>query len=120
VHDRITAGLAVAVAFNSGNLPAVAQALRARIFRTNPCTSPATTITRKRASSGPNGQPKPNVGREKAQEAAQCSPAGSRCCRRFRPEDAGSDWNDLAQPARSGRRCVSNCAPASPSARAGR
>jgi putative DNA primase/helicase len=94
VHDA-TAGLAVAVAFNSGNLSAVAQRMRAH-FPDKPLYIAGDNDHQKARELGPNGQPKPNVGQEKAQEAAQCS-GGQLLLPRFRPEDAGSDWNDLAQ-----------------------
>lgn len=45
----------------------------------------------------PDGRPKPNVGREKAEEAAAAI-GGQAIFPVFSADDKGTDWNDLAQP----------------------
>ena len=77
------------VAFNAGNLAAVAQACRARY--------PDRTIyiagdnDHRREAEG-----KPNVGREKAEQAAAAI-GGFTLLPVFAEHDGGSDWNDLAR-----------------------
>jgi len=84
-------GLPVAVAFNAGNLAAVAKAYRA--------TDPSRSIV----IAGDNDHhlphrpvPLPNVGKEKA-EAAAVAVGGAVALPPFPLGDRGSDWNDLAQ-----------------------
>jgi antirestriction protein ArdC/phage/plasmid primase-like uncharacterized protein len=85
VHESL--GLPVVVAFNSGNLPVVAQAFRDK--------HPSSTLV----IAGDNDHTKPiekNVGLQKAQEAAQ-KVAGHLLLPKFEKESTGTDWNDLAQ-----------------------
>ncbi|AWK88591.1 zincin-like metallopeptidase domain-containing protein [Azospirillum thermophilum] len=82
-------GLAVAVAFNAGNLGPVAEALRQR-YPDKPLVI-----------AGDNDhvnerQGKPNVGREKAEDAA-ARVGGTVLLPAFRLDDRGTDWNDLAR-----------------------
>jgi len=84
-------GLPVAVAFNAGNLAAVAKAYRA--------ADPSRSIV----IAGDNDHhlphrpvPLPNVGKEKA-EAAAMAVGGVVILPSFPAGDRGSDWNDLAQ-----------------------
>ncbi|MFC7556425.1 toprim domain-containing protein [Pseudoroseomonas wenyumeiae] len=84
-------GLPVAVAFNAGNLLAVAKAYRA--------ADPSRPIV----IAGDNDHhlprravPLPNVGKEKA-EAAAAAVRGVAALPAFPPGDRGSDWNDLAR-----------------------
>jgi putative DNA primase/helicase len=77
------------VAFNAGNLAAVARACRARY--------PERTIY----IAGDNdhqrdAEGKPNVGREKAEQAAVAI-GGFALLPAFAAHDRGSDWNDLAR-----------------------
>jgi putative DNA primase/helicase len=87
VHEMTD--LPAVVAFNAGNLAAVAQACRARY--------PERTIyiagdnDHRREAEG-----KPNVGREKAEQAAN-SVGGFTLLPVFAEHNAGSDWNDLAR-----------------------
>lgn len=85
-----TTGLPVAVAMASGNLGAVARVIRSHYRRTSiimaadndhhlPLRDP----------------PLPNVGKLKAEEAAR-SCEGIVLIPTFKPEDKGTDWNDLA------------------------
>jgi putative DNA primase/helicase len=77
------------VAFNAGNLAAVAQACRARY------PDRAIYITgdndHQREAAG-----KPNVGRERAEQAAAAI-GGFTLLPTFARHDSGSDWNDLAR-----------------------
>ncbi|MBI0539082.1 toprim domain-containing protein [Roseomonas sp. KE2513] len=91
-------GLPVAVAFNAGNLEAVAKAYRA--------ADPSRPIV----IAGDNDHhlpkravPLPNVGKEKA-EAAAVAVGGIAAVPSFPVDDRGSDWNDLAR--RQGREPV--------------
>ncbi|UFN51526.1 toprim domain-containing protein [Roseomonas sp. OT10] len=84
-------GLPVAVAFNAGNLAAVAKAYRA--------ADPSRPIV----IAGDNDHhlprravPLPNVGKEKA-EAAAIAVRGVAVLPSFLPTDRGSDWNDVAR-----------------------
>ncbi len=84
-------GLPVAVAFNAGNLAAVAKAYRA--------ADPSRPIV----IAGDNDHhlatrtvPLPNVGKEKA-EAAAAAVGGTAAVPSFPAGDRGSDWNDLAR-----------------------
>ncbi|WP_373533466.1 zincin-like metallopeptidase domain-containing protein [Vampirovibrio sp.] len=85
VHEAL--GLPVVVAFNSGNLPTVAQAFREKY--------PANTLV----ITGDNDHTKPiekNVGLLKAQEAAQ-KVGGHLLNPEFEKGSTGTDWNDFAQ-----------------------
>jgi phage/plasmid primase-like uncharacterized protein len=84
-------GLSVAVAFNAGNLAAVARAYR------------AADPTRPIVIAGDNDHhlprravPLPNIGKEKA-EAAAAAVGGIVALPLFPAGDRGSDWNDLAR-----------------------
>ena len=88
-------GFAVLVAFNAGNLQAVALSVRA--------AHPDARIViagdndhHKPRELGAAGQPIANVGRVAAEEAAT-SVSGYALVPTFRPGDACTDWNDLAQ-----------------------
>ncbi|MFP5515692.1 MAG: DUF5710 domain-containing protein [Alphaproteobacteria bacterium] len=82
-------GLAVAVAFNAGNLGPVAEALRQR-YPDKPLVIAGDNDHVKER------QGKPNVGREKAEDAA-ARVGGTMLLPTFRPNDRGTDWNDLAR-----------------------
>ncbi len=85
VHEAL--GLPVVVAFNSGNLPVVAQACRDK--------HPTSILV----IAGDNDHTKPiekNVGLQKAQEAAQ-KVDGHLLLPEFEKGSTGTDWNDLAQ-----------------------
>jgi putative DNA primase/helicase len=88
-------GLPVAVAFHASNLAAVAQAYRA--------ADPGLRIIiagdndhQREQEIGADGRPGRNVGRLKAEVAAQAVDAAL-LIPAFQPEQQGSDWNDLAQ-----------------------
>jgi putative DNA primase/helicase len=88
-------GLPVAVAFHASNLIAVAQAYRA--------ADPGLRIViagdndhRREREIDTDGRPKDNVGRLKAEAAAQAV-GGALLIPPFAPQQQGSDWNDLAQ-----------------------
>ncbi len=85
VHE--SSGLPVVVAFNSGNLPVVAQAFRDK--------HPSSILV----IAGDNDHTKPiekNVGLQKAQEAAQKA-AGHLLLPEFEKGSTGTDWNDFAR-----------------------
>ena len=93
IHE--TTGFAVLVAFNAGNLQAVALSVRA--------AHPDARIViagdndhHKPRELGASGQPIANVGRVAAEEAAT-SVGGYALVPTFAPDDACTDWNDLAQ-----------------------
>lgn len=92
--SRLMGGQPVIVAFDSGNLDAVAGQLRERnpgrplLFASdNDHNAPKTLDA--------NGKPKVNVGLVKAQEAA-VKHGGGVIVPKFKDGDKGSDWNDLA------------------------
>lgn len=92
--SRLMGGQPVIVAFDSGNLDAVAGQLRERnpgrplLFAAdNDHNAPKTLDA--------NGKPKVNVGLVKAQEAAE-KYGGGVIVPKFKDGDKGSDWNDLA------------------------
>lgn len=92
--SRLMGGKAVVVAFDSGNIDAVARDLRERnpnrpllIAADNDHNAPKTLDA--------NGKPKVNVGLVKAQEAAKAH-GGGVMAPQFKDGDKGSDWNDLA------------------------
>ena len=82
-------GLSTVVAFNAGNLAVVAQGLRAR-WPDRPIYIAGDNDHRREA------QGKPNVGREKAEQAA-AAVGGFALLPMFAEHDDGSDWNDLAR-----------------------
>ena len=85
--------LPVAVAFNAGNLEAVAQAYRER-YPDRALFVAGDNDHRKPLETGPDGQPKRNVGKEKAEAAAEAAGAAV-LLPAFERQDRGSDWNDL-------------------------
>ena len=93
IHEAT--GLAVVVAFNAGNLEAVALAVRgahpdARIIVAGD------NDHRKACEFGTDGRPKPNVGRWAAEEGATAV-GGFALLPTFAPDDASTDWNDLVR-----------------------
>ena len=92
--SRLMGGKPVVVAFDSGNIDAVARDLRERnpnrpllIAADNDHNAPKTLDA--------NGKPKVNVGLVKAQEAAKAH-GGGVMAPQFKDGDKGSDWNDVA------------------------
>lgn len=92
--SRLMGGKPVVVAFDSGNIDAVARDLRERnpnrpllIAADNDHNAPKTLDA--------NGKPKVNVGLAKAQEAAKAH-GGGVMAPQFKDGDKGSDWNDVA------------------------
>lgn len=92
--SRLMGGKPVVVAFDSGNIDAVARELRERsparpllIAADNDHNAPKTLDA--------NGKPKVNVGLVKAQEAAKAH-GGGVMAPQFKDGDKGSDWNDVA------------------------
>jgi phage/plasmid primase-like uncharacterized protein len=83
--------LPTVAAFNAGNLAAVAQAYRAR-YPDRPIYIAGDNDHRREAEG------KPNVGRDKAEQAAT-SISGFTLLPTFLEREAGSDWNDLAHSA---------------------
>lgn len=81
-------GLPVAVAFHSNNLRPVAEALQE--LRPDAALVIAGDNDHKKEAEG-----RKNVGREKAEEAAQAV-GGRAIMPAFEPGDRGTDWNDLA------------------------
>lgn len=88
-------GLPVAVAFNAGNLEAVARAFRAT-DAARPILIAADNDHRRERERGPDGRFKTNVGRVKA-EAAAAAVGGAVLVPPFSGREAGTDWNDLRQ-----------------------
>ena len=88
-------GLPVMVAFTAGNLKAVARGLHER-WPDKRIVVAGDNDHRRERETVPDGRPKRNVGREKA-EAAAAAVGGFALIPRFAPDDAGSDWNDLAE-----------------------
>ncbi|WP_158601027.1 MobF family relaxase [Teichococcus wenyumeiae] len=84
-------GLPVAVAFNAGNLLAVAKA-----YRTADPSRPIVIAGDNDHHLPRRAVPLPNVGKEKA-EAAAAAVRGVAALPSFPPGDRGSDWNDLAR-----------------------
>ncbi|HEX4173592.1 MAG TPA: toprim domain-containing protein, partial [Acetobacteraceae bacterium] len=87
VHELT--GMPAIVAFNAGNLAAVAQTYRA-LYPDRPIYIAGDNDHRREAEG------KPNVGREKAEQAAALV-GGFTLLPAFAEHDAGSDWNDLAR-----------------------
>lgn len=81
-------GLPVAVAFHSNNLRPVAEALQSR-------HPEAALVIAGDNDHRKEAEGKKNVGREKAEEAAQAV-GGRVILPAFGPDDRGTDWNDLA------------------------
>jgi antirestriction protein ArdC/phage/plasmid primase-like uncharacterized protein len=92
--SRLQGGGPVIVAFDSGNLDAVARDLRER-FPSRPLLIAADNDHNAPKQLGPDGKPKPNVGLVKAKETAEKYGAGV-MVPQFKDGDKGSDWNDLA------------------------
>jgi putative DNA primase/helicase len=82
-------GMPAIVAFNAGNLMPVAQTYR-QLHPDRPICIAGDNDHRREA------QGKPNVGREKAEQAAAAI-GGFALLPAFAQQDAGSDWNDLAR-----------------------
>lgn len=92
--SRLQGGGPVIVAFDSGNLDAVAQGLRDR-FPKRSLLIAADNDHNAEKQTGADGKPKPNVGLLKAKEAAE-KHGGGVMVPKFKDGDKGSDWNDLA------------------------
>lgn len=86
-------GLPVAVAFSSNNIEAVATALRER-HPDRPIIIAGDNDHRKPLELDAQGRPKPNVGKEKAEAAAEAV-GGYAMLPAFERSDKGTDWNDL-------------------------
>lgn len=87
-------GHPVIVAFDSGNLAAVAKELRER-FPERPMLIAGDNDHAKEREVDERGKPKQNVGRTKAEEAAK-EVSGAALVPQFAPDEKGSDWNDYA------------------------
>ncbi|EJD3148798.1 toprim domain-containing protein [Salmonella enterica] len=92
--SRLNGGGPVIVAFDSGNLDAVAKELRER-FPQRPLLIAADNDHNAPKQLDANGKPKPNVGLVKAAEVAEKHGCGL-IVPQFKDGDKGSDWNDLA------------------------
>ena len=90
-------GLPVVVAFTAGNLEAAARSLHER-YPDKRLVVAGDNDHHKERETGPDGGPRRNVGREKAEQAA-AAVGGFALIPRFAPDDAGTDWNDLADKA---------------------
>jgi putative DNA primase/helicase len=88
-------GLPVAVAFFAGNLGPVAQAYHERHPELRIIIAGDNDHMKEREL-GADGQPKENVGKVKA-EAAALRCGGAALLPPFKPDQDGSDWNDLAK-----------------------
>lgn len=88
-------GQPVAVAFNAGNLGKVAEAYRAQ-FPDRPLVVAGDNDHQAPRQPGPDGQPRKNVGAEKAREAA-AAVQGFALLPAFDETSRGTDWNDLTQ-----------------------
>lgn len=93
VHELT--GQPAIVAFNAGNLPSVAQAYR-DCLPERPIYIAGDDDRHNEGEIGPDGRPKRNVGREKAEEAATAI-GGQAIFPVFPAGDRGTDWNDLVQ-----------------------
>ncbi|CDG90616.1 zincin-like metallopeptidase domain-containing protein [Xenorhabdus bovienii] len=91
--SNLNGGEPVIVAFDSGNLNAVAKELRAR-FPNHPLLIAADNDHNAPNQLYPAGKPKPNVGLVKATEAV-AKYGGGLIVPQFKDGDKGSDWNDL-------------------------
>jgi len=88
-------GQPVVVAFNAGNLGKVAEACRGR-FPDRPLVIAGDNDHQAPRQLAPDGQPRKNVGAEKAREAA-AAVQGFALLPAFDETSRGTDWNDLAQ-----------------------
>lgn len=88
-------GQPVVVAFSAGNLGKVAEAYRAR-FPDRPLVIAGDNDHQAPRQLGSDGQPRKNVGAEKAREAA-AAVQGFALLPAFDETSCGTDWNDLAQ-----------------------
>jgi putative DNA primase/helicase len=86
-------GLTVAIAFSAGNLLPVAQAYRKNFPRLNIIIA-GDNDHQKPLQIGADGQPKKNVGKEKALHAAEVI-GGHALLPPFRTGEDGTDWNDF-------------------------
>lgn len=91
VHELT--GQPAIVAFNAGNLPRVAEIYRGR-FPERVILIAGDDDRHQAGEIGPDGRPKRNVGREKAEEAA-AAVGGQAVFPVFPEGDKGTDWNDL-------------------------
>jgi phage/plasmid primase-like uncharacterized protein len=87
-------GLPVAVAFDSGNLRAVAESYRER-YAAQPLLFAADNDHQLPLRVSPSGRPLRNIGQEKAEEAAQAM-NGTVLLPLFEQGNPGTDWNDYA------------------------
>lgn len=87
-------GATVVVAFDSGNLDAVARELRDR-YPTRPMLIAADNDHNAPKEKAPDGKPRANVGLEKAKAVAEKYGAGV-AAPQFKDGEKGSDWNDYA------------------------
>jgi putative DNA primase/helicase len=101
-------GLPIAVAFHASNLLPVAQDYRAAEPSLRILIAGDNDHQREREI-GADGRPKDNVGRIKAEAAAQVV-GGDVLIPPFQPHQAGSDWNDLGQLLEDRLRPVLNAA----------
>jgi putative DNA primase/helicase len=92
--SRLKGGGPVVVAFDSGNLSAVADELRGR-FPNRGLLFAADNDHNAEKQTGFDGKPKINVGLVKAKEAAE-KHGGGVIVPKFKDGDKGSDWNDVA------------------------
>lgn len=84
----------VVAAFDAGNLDAVSAVLKER-FPDRPLIIAADNDHERAGEIMPNGKPRPNVGLEKAHEAAR-KHGGKVISPTFQRGEHGSDWNDYA------------------------
>ncbi|EKP0318728.1 DUF1738 domain-containing protein [Aeromonas veronii] len=92
--SRLLGGKPVIVAFDSGNLDAVAAELRER-YPSRQLLIAADNDHNAPKELDPNGKPKVNVGLVKAIEAAE-KHGGGVMAPQFKDGEKGSDWNDVA------------------------
>jgi phage/plasmid primase-like uncharacterized protein len=83
------------VAFNAGNLQAIALAIRGLHPNARLIVAGDNDHQKPRTLNA-HGRPKPNVGRVAAEEAA-AAVGGFALLPTFAPDDPGTDWNDLAR-----------------------
>ena len=88
-------GLPVVVAYNAGNLSAVAKAVRTQYPDRAICIAGDNDHAKERETDA-RGQQKPNVGKVKALEAAEAA-QGTVMLPPFKAHEKGSDWNDFAR-----------------------
>jgi phage/plasmid primase-like uncharacterized protein len=87
--------LPIVVAFNAGNLQAVALAVRG-LYQDARIIVAGDNDHQKPRTFDADGRPKPNVGRFAAEQAA-AAVGGFALLPTFAPDDPGTDWNDLAR-----------------------